>query len=293
MSSQHLRADWQNAVTARIAHEVTRPLNVANQLMTTDGFLYPFRGVYFFCQHYQQMLPIFLSVVLPYAVLHLYIYTILLAAILPLNLVIHTLTSGPLGIHTGIFNTLHQCSCLNNYIFKNYLIKGKLNKIFDTTLCLVGLDRVVIPGKLKRLVPQTLGAQLMEVNPINLTITIARALYTVIVSLIPIIGTFASHYNRAIYTASSSQERMMRLTRQRPRQVSYQVKEHEGELFTFGLVCMFLEGLPFLGLLFCFTDHVGAALLASDLYKGTNGSAVKKDILVFNMAVAVPADVEP
>lgn len=271
MSKQDLRVDWQRAVAARIGHEVSRPFNVVNQLVTTAGFTYPFRGMYFFVQHYQQLLPIFLSVVLPYAVLHFYVYTILFTAILPLNLIIHTLSSGPLGIHTGIFTTFQQCSYLNTYIFKTYLIKGKLNKVFDTTLCLVGLDRVVIPGKLKRLVPQTLGAQLMEVNPINVTITITNAFYNFLLALTPIVGAFAAHYNRAVGAASSSQDRMMRLTRQRPRQVTYQVKEHEGELFTFGVVCLILEGIPVLGLLFCFTDHVGAALMASDMYNAGKG----------------------
>lgn len=267
MSSRPLYVDWQQAVQARAFLEVARPFNVVYQLVTAQGYLYPFRGFVFFWQNYQPLLPLFLSVVIPYGILHLYVYTVLLWAILPLNLVIHTLTLGPVGVQVAILASFQQCSCVNNYLFKNYLIAGKLNKVFDTTLCFVGLDRVVIPGKLKRLVPQTLGAQIMEINPINIALSTMSLLYSIVVSLIPIIGTVIFEYNNAIKTAEFSQQRMWRLTRLRPRQMKYQVKENEGVYLTFGFVCQLLESIPVLGLLFCFTNQVGAALMAADIYK--------------------------
>lgn len=272
MSTRSIYVDWQNAVQARVVMEVSRPFNVAYQLITTQGYLYPFRGFVFFWQNYQPLLPIFLSVVVPCGILHIYVYTILLWAILALNLVIHTLTAGPIGVQMAIIVSFQQCSCVNNYIFKNYLIKGKLNKVFDTTLCIVGLDRVVIPGKLKRLVPQTLGAQLMEINPINIAIFASSLIYSIAVSCIPVIGAAIFEYNNALRTAEFSQQRMWRLTRQRPRQMKYQVKENEGVYLTFGFVCQLLEGIPILGLLFCFTNHVGAALLAADIYNNNNNN---------------------
>jgi hypothetical protein len=269
--STHLYKDWQYAIQSRMNLEVSRPFNVFLQLIKTNGWIYPIKGFIFFWENYQKLLPIFLSVVLPYTVLHFYVYTILIFAILPINLVICTLTTGPIGVQIAVFQSFQQCSCLNSYIFKNYLIKGKLNKVFDTTLCINGLDRIVIPGKLKRLVSQTLGAQLMEINMINLIIFLSSSIYSICISSIPILGTISIYYNTAIKTAELSQQRMWQLTRQRPRQVRYHIKENEGEFLMFGITCQILESLPVLGLLFCFTNHVGAALLATDIYKRSTG----------------------
>lgn len=266
--STALHIDWQNAVQQRIIMEISRPFIVATQIFSLkdQSYLYPFKGFYFFWSNYDQFLPIFLSVIIPYGLLHCYVYTILFGAIFPLNLIINALMYGPLGIHIAIVTTFQQCSSVNNQIFKNYLIKGKLNKVFDTTLCLNGLDRVVIPGKLKRLVPQTIVAQVMDINPISITITVTKIIYSIIIATIPIIGTLVFHYNNSLNIGKQSQQRMMQLTRQRPRQIVYKGKDAEGELFKFGMVCVWLESIPVLGILFMFTDHVGAALLASDLY---------------------------
>lgn len=267
MSDRPIYLDWEDALQARIIMEISRPFNVVAQLATTQGYLYPFRGFLFFWQNYQQLLPIYLSVIIPYGIIHIYVYTILLVAILPLNLLVHTLSTGPIGIQVALIISFQQCSALNNYILKNFLIVGKLNKVFDTTMCLVGLDRVVVPGKLKRQVPQTLGAQLMEINPINIFLFTYSLLRSIVLSFIPILGSVIFEYNGAIRTAEFSQRRMWKLTRQRPRQIKYKVKENEGIFLTFGMVCQFLESIPFLGLMFCFTDQVGAALMAADNYR--------------------------
>ncbi|KAG0678249.1 60S acidic ribosomal protein P2 [Pichia californica] len=177
---------------------------------------------------------------------------------------------GPIGIQIGILNTVQQCSCINSYIFKNYLIAGKLNKVFDTTLCLSGMDRVVIPGKLKRLVPQTLGTQLLDINPLSIILSISHIIYIVFISLIPILGTIITEYNHILNTGSSSQTRFWQLSRKRPRQQKYYVKEQEGLYLSFGFVCQIMENIPIFGLFFTFTDTIGAAILAKDVAAEAN-----------------------
>lgn len=269
--------EWANAVRARINQQITRPIHVTAQLLTLNGLLYPFKGILFFIDNYQQLLPIMLSVLIPQLLLHVYVYFILFWALLPLNMAICTLSCGPLGVQFGICQTIQQCSWITNHVYKTYFIKGKLNKIFDTTLCLNGCDRIVIPGKLKRLVPQTLGAQIMELNPINLTIFLIQTTYTCIISFIPIIGSISMFYNQSVFTGEQSQKRMWQLTRQRPRQVRYKIKEIEGDLFLFGVACQVLESIPLLGALFCFTDHVGAALFACD-HREETGAAGRNNV---------------
>lgn len=263
-----LVTDWQRALQERIVLEVTHPFIVIYSVFTTTSYLYPFKGILFFIQNYVPLLPLYLSIFIPYGLLHLYIFSILLFALLPINLFIYTLTNGPIGVQIAIIITIQQCSYFNNYIFKNFLIRGKLNKIFDTTLCLVGLDRIVIPGKLKRKVPQTIIAQILEINPISLTCAIASIIYQVVISFIPIVGSLLLSYNKAINTTATLQNRFAQLTRQRPRQIKYTIKEHEAEFFSFGFTCQLLESIPFFGVFFCFTDCIGAALMAADAYRG-------------------------
>lgn len=275
--------EWMNAVRARINQQITRPIHVTAQLVTLNGFLYPFKGMLFFLDNYQQLLPIMLSVLIPQILLHFYVYFILLWALLPLNMAICTLSCGPLGVQFGICQTIQQCSWITNYVYKTYFIKGKLNKIFDTTLCLNGCDRIVIPGKLKRVVPQTLGSQIMELNPINLIVFLIQTAYSCFISSIPIVGFISMLYNQSVFTGQQSQNRMWQLTRQRPRQIRYKIKQFEGDLFLFGVACQALESIPFLGALFCFTDHVGAALFACD--HSEDAAAARN-----NVAAAILAD---
>lgn len=256
--------EWGRAVRARVNQQIRRPVNVTAQLLTFNGVTYPLKGLIFFCNNYQQLLPILLSVILPQLALHGYVYFVLFWALLPLNVAICSLSCGPLGVQFGIIQTIQQCSWITNYVYKTYFIKGKLNKIFDTTLCINGYDRVVIPGKLKRLVPQTLGAQFMEMNPINLFMFLFQTFYKCFISLIPIIGSVSMFYNQSVFIAEQSQTRMWQLTRQRPRQIKYKINQFEGDMFLFGLVCQILESIPILGVFFCFTDHVGAALFACE-----------------------------
>lgn len=268
-SQSSIYVDWQNAIQSRIVMEISRPFVVAHQILTNQSYLYPFKGLTFFIQNYKTYLPILLSVLIPYGILSCYIFTILLIAILPINLILNTLTFGPIGIEIGILNSFQQCNYINNYILKNYLINGKLNKTFDTTLCLVKLDKIVIPGKLKRLVPQTLVSQLMNINLINLFISILNIIKSIIISFIPIFGNIIIHYNNSIQIAADSQKRFWQLTRQRPRQITYHIKENEGIYLLFGFTCQLLENIPFFGLFFCFTNCIGAALLAADEFKIT------------------------
>lgn len=258
------RLEWRNAVRARINQQLTRPVHVMAQLLALEGLFYPLKGLLFFIDNYKPLLPIMLSVIIPQLFLHCYAYFVLFWALLPLNVAICSLSCGPLGVQFGICQTIQQCSWLTNYIYKTYFIKDKLNKIFDMTLCLKGYDRVVIPGKLKRSVPQTLGAQLLEVNPINLAMFLIQTTYSCIISFIPIVGSVSMFYNQAVFIGEQSQTRMMQLTRQRPRQIRYKVRQVEGTLFLFGVACQVLESAPIIGALFCFTDHVGAALLACE-----------------------------
>lgn len=267
----HLYSDWQSAVLERIIMEFGRPLSIVSQLPdSADAILYPFRGVSFFVSNYSRLLPLFLSVVIPYGIIHLYTYTILLLALLPLNIFIHSLYMGPFGVQFGIISAFHQCSCVNNYIFKEFLIPGKLAKVFDTTLCIIGLDRVVIPGKLKRVIPKSFGSKIMDINIISLLSQITHLLYKVFVSFIPILGPVITGYNRSIAISINSQKRMWQLTRMRPRQIKYYSKEHELHLFIFGAICQFLESIPVIGLFFCFTNTCAGALIAGDGYKIDN-----------------------
>lgn len=260
-------SDWQKAVQRRFIMEISRPLNLVNNILTTQGFIYPFKGIAFFFCYYKQLLPIYLSVVIPYSILHFYICVVLFIVILPINLFICSMTLGPLGVQMSILTTFQQCNCLNNYIFKEFLIKGKLNKVFDTTLCLTNLDSIVIPGRVKRVVPQTLGAKLMEINPINFSLFLLNLMYAIVLSFIPVVSTVSIYFNQSISIASSSQDRFWKLTRKTDRQIKYDIKDNEGEFLTFGMVCQVLENLPVLAIFFCFTNHVGAALLAGDRYK--------------------------
>lgn len=264
----NLYIDWQGAIVDRVFMESSRPLRVFYQFsQCSNAFLYPFTGISFFFSNFTQLSPILLSVMIPYGIIHVYTYSILLTALLPLNMFIHSLYMGPFGIQLGIISAIHQCSCVNNYIFKQFLIPGKLTKVFDTTLCISGLDRIVIPGKLKRLVPKSFGSKIMDLNLISIASQLAHLTYKVFVSFIPIFGPIVTGYNRSISISMDSQSRMWQLTRLRHRQIKYYAKENEVSLFIFGSICQFLESIPFLGLFFCFTDTCGGALMAGDVYK--------------------------
>lgn len=204
--------DWQRVQHSRMGLQLSRLFNVVPHLLSSHGIGYPFQGIFFLLKNAKQLLPIFLSVVIYYTLLHFYIHTMLYVTPLPLNLAISTLSVGPRGVQIACWQTFQQFPSLNNYIFKNYILEGKLNKSFDTTLSLTGLDTVVIPGKLKGLVSQTMGAQIMEINPLNafflFSFFFPTLLYESMSGVIPIFRCIASQYNSALRAAENTQLRM-------------------------------------------------------------------------------------
>lgn len=266
-----LVAEWQQAFCERLFLEFYRPVAILYSIPSSAVVaLYPVRGFLFLYSNFAQLEPLVASVLLPYCMVHAYTYSILLGA-LSLNIYISCLILGPVGIQTGVISAICQCSSVNNYIYRKFVLPGKLDKVFDTSLCILGLDSVVVPGKLKRLVPKTLGSKVMDVNPITVGSQMVHLMYKVAVSFIPILGPLVLGYNKSIAFAMDTQSRFWKLTRMRDRQLKYYAKDHELNLVVFGTICQLLEAIPCLGLFFCFTNTCAAAMMAADDYKTQRG----------------------
>ncbi|GMG35059.1 unnamed protein product [Ambrosiozyma monospora] len=257
------------AVVDRINMEISRPVNVVLGLFTSGTFLFPFYGIIYFFRN-PALWVLYLQTLPPTIIIYTWVYLSVLFLLAPLNVSVSIACMGPPGFFLGYGITVQEINFISHYILSNYFIPMPLTILFDTVLYTEGLDRVVFPGKLKRVVGPSFGDKVVQSAiwlPITFPLSCLSFIRFVIIRCIPVIGPIVTYMNNLTKRGNSSQRRFYRLRKFRKRQVRYLMKEREGEYMAFGLVCTILESIPVLGPFFNFTNQIGGALMAVHYYK--------------------------
>ena len=92
-------------------------------------------------------------------------------------------------------------------------------------------------------------------------------------NFIPFVGTAIFMTLQGKRAGPSAHSRYFQLKQWNIRRQEQWVEEHRGAYTSFGTVAVLLELVPVAGILFAFTNTVGAALWAADIEKGSTPSA--------------------
>ncbi|KAH3662245.1 hypothetical protein OGAPHI_005493 [Ogataea philodendri] len=258
-----------DAISARLQMEILRPFTVARGIIQSGAAQFPIQGVIYFFQN-PQLWPLYLRMVPPILIVHVSVFLSVFSTLFLLNVSAAMCCCGPFGLLVGAGITAQEANFITSYILDNYLIPRPMDSLFDTVLCQEGMESVVIPGKLKRVVGPSFGDRLWETS-LWTTVTFPSDIYSTLrpvgLSFIPVFGPMALSFNGAVAKGNSFEKRFYRLSRLRGRQVKYLIKEREGDYWSFGFVANILESVPLLGTFFYFTNQIGGALLAVKYYQ--------------------------
>ncbi|QPG75015.1 hypothetical protein FOA43_002355 [Brettanomyces nanus] len=262
--------DWTLAIAARAQLELVRPFRVvlgfANSLLTGDLFYYPAKGIQLFIEDWQNILPLYISLTFPLVLVQSVLRALCFVLLLPANILVLTITCGPLGLSIALAITNEESISLADLLTSCFLpdseIKqAKYNALFDHILCLTGNEQIVFPGKLQRVVNNSPTAELFNVSKY------IQFWYNLITwnstKLLPVVGAPLLAYKVFVENVNKRMSRLFRLQRLRKRQVGYyHLKEREGELLALGVSMGILESIPFIGQsFFSFTNTIGLAYM--------------------------------
>lgn len=262
--------DWINACVSRAQMEILRPFKVAlgayDSLFKGDCLYYPLKGVIIFFDDWQNILPIYISAFFPTLLVQTIFEIMSFACLFPVNFLLMCCTAGPMGFLFALTTTRSEASSTaqkitNCLLPQDAILPPKMNSLFDHILCLTGNERVVIPGKLQRVVPPSPTAELFNIS--RWTSSLYAMVAATFIKLLPILGPAVSAYGNLLGDIHSRSSRLYRLQRLRRRQAEYYyLKQKEGHLFMLGLCIYLLEAIPIVGTLFFrFTNQIGVAYM--------------------------------
>ncbi|GKT66507.1 regulator of rDNA transcription protein 8 [Colletotrichum tofieldiae] len=206
----------------------------------SKAYLYPIKGIVFFATHRTLWKPL-LSRIGSYLLLSAGVVTGMFVFTYVPQLALLVFVNGPLAVFTTVLLILNESSAIINFVSRSYLLQDAILDTFDGTLLLRDEDGIVKEGRQVR--PgsdpmQKLGKVLKSPFEKYSPKALVRYLIYLPLNFIPVVGT-------VIF-------------------IALQV-EAKPSTDAFGLVATALEMIPFVSVIFTFTNAVGAALWAADI----------------------------
>ncbi|PKS09350.1 hypothetical protein jhhlp_003964 [Lomentospora prolificans] len=231
------------------------------------AYLYPIKGFFYFVTR-----P---SIWKPFAV-HLGPYLLLSVSVvlamffftyLP-QLAILVFVNGPLAVFTTVILILNESATIINLISRNWLLHDALVDTFDGTLVARNASNIVQEGrelKSGSTAMERLGKIIKSPLERFSLKSIVRYIMYLPLNFIPIVGTVIFLVIQGRARGKVIHSRYFQLKKWPESRQSDWLRIHVAPYTTFGLMATLLEMIPFLSILFSFTNTVGAALWAADI----------------------------
>ncbi|CAH6719490.1 hypothetical protein CLIB1444_02S09758 [[Candida] jaroonii] len=206
---------------------------------------------------------------------------------------VSVLLHGPMAI-ASIWFVITQVSISISNVIVLKLLMPDIEKIcFDAVLSKEFHDNIVVMGKLNRIKKSPFIIKFRNYIwslPSNLILPflILRGILVFMASFIPIIGPLLVVYIKAPTRALQSHQRYFAYKSFDDKDIKNFYKSRKSEYVAFGLMANLLGSIPFLNLLFMFTNTIGAALwvvnieLQSQVQANSNDSESAKSVAAKN-----------
>lgn len=240
------------------------------------AYLYPIKGFFYFVTRPSIWKP-FAVQLGPYLLLSISVVVAMFFFTYLPQLAILVFVNGPLAVFTTVILVLNESATITNLISRNWLLQDALVDTFDGTLVANHASDIVQEGR--ELKP---GSTAMErlgkiiktpLDRFSLK-SIVRYIIYLPLNFIPIIGTviFLAIQGRA--RGKIIHARYFQLKKWSESRQSDWLRIHVAPYTAFGLVATLLEMIPFLSILFAFTNTAGAALWAADIEADNSSMAL-------------------
>ncbi|KAJ3553093.1 hypothetical protein NM688_g3801 [Phlebia brevispora] len=249
--------------------EATTVAKEAGSAFLSLAWLWPIRGLVFAIIHPQVILSVQGALVkslgssaILFAVLAFFTY-------LPQAALLSVVT-GFLGPVLAILLLGAESIFLLTFLAKPLLLEPALQHVFDSTLISRGQLQLVKDGKTKfASVTDRTGALFRPLQALSRN-GVATYLLTLPLNIIPVLGTISFVCINGHRAGPGWHARYFQLKGFDSHRRLEFVKTHQAEYTAFGVGALVLSFVPIIGLLFTFTNTVGAALWAADIEAKSN-----------------------
>ncbi|KAJ4311988.1 hypothetical protein N0V94_007670 [Neodidymelliopsis sp. IMI 364377] len=240
---------------------------LAEDAVRSGAYLYPFKGIAYFFTHRALWRPLAAKLI-PTVSLGLGVTVFMFVVTYVPQAAVLTVFNGPLAFVTTVLLVLSEASTIFNVLSKNFLIDDALIDTFDGTLMsrnmttLVAKERQVKAGgdpiaKLGKLVTKPFAKFAPS--------AIIRYFMYLPLNFIPIVGTVLFVILQGRKFGPTAHARYFQLKQMNKREKDQFVERRKAAYASFGVPAVLLEMVPIAGILFSFTNTVGAALWAADM----------------------------
>ncbi|KAI0339643.1 hypothetical protein BDW22DRAFT_1399884 [Trametopsis cervina] len=249
--------------------EATIVAKTAGQAVTSLAWLWPIRGLVYTIFHPQIITSVRGALVkslstsaVVFAVLAFFTY-VPQAAVL-------TLFTGPFGPVLALFLLGAESIFLLTFLAKPLFLEPTLQFVFDATLTAQGQNQLVRDGKTRFARSGDKASALIRPLQALSRDGIVRYLITLPMNLFPVVGTVAFLFINGHRAGPGWHARYFQLKGFNSTQRKEFVDKRRPEYTAFGVGALLFSFVPIVGLIFTFTNTVGAALWAADLEARTN-----------------------
>ncbi|RJE19439.1 hypothetical protein PHISCL_08228 [Aspergillus sclerotialis] len=243
--------------------------NFIRDALKSGAYLYPLKGILYFLRRKPLRTPLVTRTV-PTATIGLSVTTAMFFFTYVPQAAILAFTNGPLAPISAIFLVLTESSTITTFLARKFLLRDALIDTFDGTLIEKGCESVVSQGR--QIKPgeanpmERLGnVAIRPFEEFNLQKALLRSLLCLPLNLIPVVGTPAYVILQGDRVGPVAHARYFQLKGWDFKKREEWVGRLRAAYLSFGVTSFVLEMVPFVSLVFTFTNTVGAALWAADL----------------------------
>ncbi|KAI0091479.1 hypothetical protein BDY19DRAFT_930665 [Irpex rosettiformis] len=249
--------------------ETAEVAKIGGQALSSLTWLWPIRGLLYTVLHPQIILTVKGALVkslgtsaVVFGVLAFFTYVPQAAAL--------SLITGPLGPILALFLLGAESIFLLSFFAKALFLEPTLQFVFDATLREQGQGQLVKDGKTRSSVLQERGNALLRPIQALSRDGVLRYIITLPINLIPVFGTIAFLCINGHRAGPSWHARYFQLKGLTASQRKAFIERHRAEYTAFGVGALIFSFIPIIGLVFTFTNTVGAALWAAQLEAQSN-----------------------
>ncbi|CAG8426792.1 unnamed protein product [Penicillium salamii] len=251
--------------------KTTRAL--AQEIVMSGAYLYPFKGIFFFATHKDLWRP-FIARAGRTITLGVGVTTAMFFFTYVPQMAIMAFTSGPLAAISAAILVLSESSAITNVLSRSFLVEDALIDTFDGTLVARDQEPLVAQGReIKSRVGGDAMARLGKIFTRPLARLHPRALLRALIilplNLIPVVGTALYVFVQGKRAGPGFHARYFQLKGWNSTQREEWIATNRAAYTGLGMAAFLLEMVPFASMVFSFTNTVGAALWAADLEKAT------------------------
>ncbi|CCM01358.1 uncharacterized protein FIBRA_03408 [Fibroporia radiculosa] len=272
--SQEQNPQLLNSIVQQFLNEGKRFLVLTAQAIVSLAWLWPLRGIYFSISNPSVIMSVRAALMKALLTSAIIFGALAFFTYIP-QMGVLALFSGPLAPILALFLVGAESALVVAFFARPLFLDLALSHVFDATLRARGQGELVKTGKTRTPSAARGAASNVEsalVKPLQALSRdgLVRYLVTLPLNFVPIAGTVLFVMYNGYRGGPSWHSRYFQLKGFSKNQRAAFVRRKQGEYAAFGTVTLLCTFIPFVGLLFSFTNTVGAAMWAAHLEAQAN-----------------------